>query len=385
MAGYDAFLLVSFGGPEGPDDVIPFLQNVTAGRGVPPERLAQVAEHYYRFGGVSPINQQCRDLLAAVEKEFAATGISLPVYWGNRNWQPYLADAMRQMAADGVTRALAFVTSAYSSYSSCRQYLDDIEAARAAVGPGAPQVGKLRQFFNHPGFIEANAAAVAEAATSLGPSFAGTWDLVFTAHSIPVGMSRASGPPDGPWPAGAGGPPGGAYTTQLADAAGLVASMAGYDRRWRQAYNSRSGPPSVPWLEPDINDCLEEMARSGSQAVVVSPIGFVSDHMEVKFDLDVEAAQTARRLGLRFARAATAGTDRRFVSMIADLVRERTEGADPAALGRLGVGAGSCPAGCCGQGARRPPADAPAGGFGGSSPRDAPAGGFGGSSPRDAQ
>jgi protoporphyrin/coproporphyrin ferrochelatase len=356
MAGFDAFLLVSFGGPEGPDDVIPFLQNVTAGRGVPPERLARVAEHYYQFGGVSPINQQCRDLLAAVEKEFAATGISLPVYWGNRNWQPYLADTMRQMTADGVTRALAFVTSAYSSYSSCRQYLDDIEAARAAVGPRAPQVDKLRQFFNHPGFIEANAAAVAEAAGSLGSSFAGSWDLVFTAHSIPVGMSRASGPADGPWPTGAGGPAGGAYTTQLADAAGLVASMAGYDRSWRQAYNSRSGPPSVPWLEPDINDCLRAMAESGSQAVVVSPIGFVSDHMEVKFDLDVEAARTAQRLGLRFARAATAGTDPRFVSMIADLVRERTDGANPAALGDLGVGPDSCPAGCCGQGARRPAA-----------------------------
>jgi protoporphyrin/coproporphyrin ferrochelatase len=372
MAGYDAFLLVSFGGPEGPDDVIPFLQNVTAGRGVPPERLAQVAEHYYHFGGVSPINQQCRDLLAAVEKEFAATGISLPVYWGNRNWRPYLADTMRQMAADGVTRALAFVTSAYSSFSSCRQYLGDMEAARAAVGPAAPQVDKIRQFFNHPGFIEPNAAAVAAAASSLGSSAAGSWDLVFTAHSIPVGMSQASGPPDGPWPTGAGGPAGGAYQAQLADSAGLVASLAGYDRRWRLAYNSRSGPPSVPWLEPDINDCLKELAASGSQAVVVSPVGFVSDHMEVIFDLDVEAARTAQGLGLKFARAATAGTDPRFVSMIADLVRERTDGAAPAALGGFGVGPVSCPAGCCGQGARRPAAT-PARGSGGSSPRDAPA------------
>ncbi len=366
MAGYDAFLLMSFGGPEGPDDVIPFLQNVTAGRGVPPERLAQVAEHYYRFGGISPINQQCRDLLAAVEKEFAATGIGLPVYWGNRNWQPYLPDTMRQMTADGVTRALAFVTSAYSSFSSCRQYLGDIVAARAAVGPAAPQVDKLRQFFNHPGFIEPNAAAVAAAASSLGPSLAGNWDLVFTGHSVPVGMSEASGPTSGPWPTGAGGPAGGAYPAQLADAAGLVASLAGYDRPWRLAYNSRSGPPSAPWLEPDINDCLVKLAASGSQAVVVSPIGFVSDHMEVKFDLDVEAAETARRLGLEFARAATAGTDPRFVSMIADLVRERTDGTDPAALGGLGVGPHSCPVGCCGQGARRPAAT-PSGGFGGSS------------------
>ncbi len=371
MAGYDAFLLVSFGGPEGPDDVIPFLHNVTAGRGVPPERLAQVAEHYYQFGGVSPINQQCRDLLAALEKEFAATGICLPVYWGNRNWRPYLTDTMRQMAADGVTRALALVTSAYSSFSSCRQYLDDIEAARVAVGPAAPQVDKLRQFFNHPGFIEPNADAVAAAASSLGPAAAGTWDLVFTAHSIPLGMSQASGPPGGPWPTGAGGPAGGAYPAQLADAAGLVASLVDYDRPWRLAYNSRSGPPSVPWLEPDINDCLKELAASGSQAVVVSPVGFVSDHMEVIFDLDVEAAQTAQRLGLQFARAATAGTDPRFVSMIADLVRERTDAATPAALGSFGVGPDSCPPGCCGQGARRP-----AGGPGGSPAQAEPAGGL---------
>ncbi len=376
MTGYDAFLLVSFGGPEGPDDVIPFLHNVTAGRGVPAERLAQVAEHYYHFGGVSPINQQCRDLLGAVEKEFAATGISLPVYWGNRNWQPYLPDTMRQMAADGVSRALAFVTSGYSSFSSCRQYLGDIDAARAAVGPTAPQVDKLRQFFNHPGFVEPNAAAVAAAASSLGPEVAETWDLVFTAHSIPVGMSQASGPLDGRWPTGTGGPAGGAYPAQLADAAELVALRAGYERPWRLAYCSRSGPPSVPWLEPDINDCLEEMAASGSRAVVVSPIGFVSDHMEVRFDLDVEAAKTAQRLGLKFARAATPGTDPRFVSMIADLVRERTDGAAQAALGHFGVGPDSCPAGCCGQGARRPAA-ALAGRFG-ASPQAASAG----SSPR---
>jgi protoporphyrin/coproporphyrin ferrochelatase len=337
MARYDAFLLVSFGGPEGPDDVMPFLRNVTAGRPVPPERLAAVAEHYYRFGGVSPINQQCRDLLAAVEKEFAGAGIDLPVYWGNRNWHPYLADTLSAMAADGVSRALAFVTSAYSSYSSCRQYLDDIEAARAAVGPSAPAVDKIRQYFNHPGFVEPNAAAVRQAASSLPDAAPGRGDfgLVFTAHSIPTAMADSSGPA------------GGAYPAQLAETAALVASRIGYERDWRLAYSSRSGPSSQPWLEPDVNDCLTDLAAAGSRAVVVSPIGFVSDHMEVKFDLDVEAAETARRLGLSFARAATPGTDPRFVAMIADLVRERLQDAPRAALGTLGAGPDVCRAGCC--------------------------------------
>ncbi len=342
MAPYDAFLLVSFGGPEGPADVIPFLQQVTAGRGVPRERLEQVAEHYYQFGGVSPINQQCRDLIAAIEKDFAASGISLPVYWGNRNWRPFLADTLATMAADGVTRALAFVTSAYSSFSSCRQYLGDLETARAAVGPTAPQVDKIRQYFNHPGFIQPNAAAVAQAASTLAGPGTDAFDLVFTAHSIPLAMSEESGPD------------GGAYPAQLADAAGLVAAELGYLRPWRLAYSSRSGPPSQPWLEPDINDCLAELAESGSRAVVACPIGFVSDHMEVKFDLDVEAAQTAQRLGLAFARASTPGTDWRFVSMISDLVRERLDGAAPLALGCIGVGPDCCPAGCCGQALRRP-------------------------------
>jgi ferrochelatase len=341
MAGYDAFLLVSFGGPEGPDDVIPFLQNVTAGRGVPPERLAEVAEHYYHFGGISPINQQCRDLLASVEKEFAATGIGLPVYWGNRNWQPYLADTMAKMAANGVRRALAFATSAFSSFSSCRQYLGDIEAARAAVGSRAPQVDKIRPYFNHPGFVESFAAGVTQAAGPRAGSD-GEWDLVFTAHSIPQEMADASGQS------------GGAYPAQLAEAAGLVAAKAGYRRPWRLAYSSRSGPPSRPWLEPDINDCLADMAASGTRAVVVAPIGFVSDHMEVIFDLDVAAAETAQRLGLEFARAATPGASPRFVSMVGELVRERQEGRAALAVGSMPPGPDACPAGCCGAPLTRP-------------------------------
>jgi len=341
MAGYDAFLLVSFGGPEGPDDVIPFLQNVTAGRNVPLNRLEQVAEHYYQFGGVSPINQQCRELIAAVEKDFVARSVALPVYWGNRNWDPYLADTLAEMTDAGISRALAFVTSPYSSFSSCRQYLDDIEAARRAVGQSAPQVDKIRQYFNHPGFISSFAAAATQAADSLpGDDF----DLIFTAHSIPVSMAEASGPA------------GGAYQAQLAEAARLVAAEIGYQRPWHLAYSSRSGPPAQSWLEPDINDLLADRAAAGSRAVLIVPIGFVSDHMEVKFDLDVEAAQTADRLGLRFARAATPGTDHRFVSMITDLVCERLDGTAPLTLGALGAGPDTCPAGCCGGARVRPAA-----------------------------
>ncbi len=332
MADYDAFLLVSFGGPEGAADVLPFLQNVTAGRGVPADRLERVAQHYYRFGGVSPINQQCRDLITAIEKDFATRGVSMPVYWGNRNWHPYLRDTMAAMAADGVRRALAFVTSGYSSFSGCRQYLGDIDAARRAVGSTAPQVDKLRQYFNHPGYVGPFAAAAAAAIASLPGEDA---DLIFTAHSIPASMAAAAGPA------------GGAYQAQLAETARLVAAQLGWQRPWHLAYSSRSGPPSQPWLGPDVNDLLAERAAAGSRAAVIVPIGFVSDHMEVKFDLDIEAAATADRLGLAYARAATPGTDPRFVSMITDLVVERLDGTAPLALGPLGAGPDACPAGCC--------------------------------------
>jgi protoporphyrin/coproporphyrin ferrochelatase len=341
MPRYDAFLLVSFGGPEGRDDVIPFLENVTRGRGVPRERLEQVAEHYYRFGGVSPINQQCRDLLAAIEKDFAASGTDLPVYWGNRNWKPLLADTVAAMAADGRRHAAAFVTSAYSSYSSCRQYLEDIERARAAV-PGAPRIDKLRPFFNHPGFVEPIADAVRAAAASLPAPVRDDYDLVFTAHSVPVAMADASGPA------------GGAYPRQLAEASRLVAERAGRADAWRLVYQSRSGPPSVPWLGPDVGDCLAELAASGSRAVVLAPVGFISDHMEVVFDLDVEAAQLAGRLGLPLARAATPATDPRFVAMITELVAEQQDGQPPRALGDLGPALDVCGSGCCGAGAARP-------------------------------
>jgi len=325
MPAYDAFLLVSFGGPEGPDDVMPFLRNVTRGRGVPEERLAAVAEHYYEFGGVSPINQQCRDLLAAVRADFAVSDLSLPAYWGNRNWSPYLADTVRAMAADGVRRAVAFVTSAYSSYSSCRQYLDDIERARAAVGPGAPRIDKIRRFFNHPGFIEPFADHARAALASLPGDVREDAHLVFTAHSIPAAMAEASGPS------------GRRYVAELTEAARLIAERVGGTHPWTLAYQSRSGPPSQPWLEPDVSDHLAELAKSGTLGVVVIPVGFVTDHMEVRHDLDLEAAHAADSLGLAFARAATPGTDPRFASMITKLVRELMSGPSD-----------TCPAGCCG-------------------------------------
>ncbi|MDP9241098.1 MAG: ferrochelatase, partial [Actinomycetota bacterium] len=301
---YDALLLVSFGGPDTPDDVLPFLANVTRGRGVPERRLREVAGHYLHFGGVSPINAANRALLTAIQAEFAAGGLDLPVYWGNRNWHPYLTDTIAEMAHDGARRALAFVTSAYSSYSGCRQYQDDIAAARSAVGPQAPEVDKLRHYFNHPGFVEPNVDGVRKALADLPPERRNTTHLAFTAHSIPTAMAEASGPE------------GGLYVRQLRAAAGLVATAAAPDLPWDLVWQSRSGPPEVPWLEPDINDHLHALAAQGGTDVVVSPIGFVSDHLEVLWDLDTEAAATAARLGLGFARATTAGADPRFVAMV---------------------------------------------------------------------
>jgi ferrochelatase len=341
--GYDAFLLVSFGGPEGPADVIPFLENVTRGRRVPPERLALVAGHYDAVGGVSPINQQCRDLIGAIGKDFAAAGLNLPVYWGNRNWHPMLGDTVTAMAQAGVTRAIAFVTSAYGSYSSCGQYLEDIDRARAQAGPGAPVIDKIRHYFNHPGFIEPLAANTRAALARLPGDVRDGAHLVFTAHSIPEAMAAVSGPPA----ATPRSPREGRYVTQLTEAARLVAERVAGDHPWCLAYQSRSGPPSQPWLGPDVLGQLAGLAAGGAPAAVLVPVGFVSDHMEVRHDLDLEARETAERLGLPVERAATPGTDPRFVSMITDLVRERLDGAAPAALGGMGPAAHTCPPGCC--------------------------------------
>jgi ferrochelatase len=328
-APFDGFLLVSFGGPEGPDEVLPFLENVTRGRGIPRARLLEVAEHYHHFGGISPINAQNRRLLEAIRTELAAHGPALPVYWGNRNWHPLLEDTVRRMAAYGIRRALAFVTSGFGSYSACRQYREDIERAIAAVGPGAPRIDKLRLFYNHPGFVDAVVDHTRAALAGL-PAGGRAAHLAFTAHSIPRSMAETSD-----------------YEAQLLDAAALVVERLGDDRAWRLVYQSRSGPPAVPWLGPDIGDHLEQLHRDGVTDVVVVPIGFVSDHMEVRYDLDTEAAARATALGLRLVRAATAGTHPAFVRMVRELVLERTAGAPPRALGRRGPAPDVCAPGCC--------------------------------------
>jgi ferrochelatase len=272
---YDAVLVVSFGGPEGPDDVMPFLENVVRGRNVPRERLLGVAHHYELFGGVSPINAQNRALIAALRDALAARGPALPIYWGNRNWHPLLPDTLRQMAADGVRHALAFVTSAYSSYSSDGQYREDIARAQAEVGADAPRVSVLRRFYNHPGFIEANVAHLRAALDALPAGRRARAHIAFTAHSIPVSMARDS-----------------MYVAQLLETCHLVAEGVQHPA-WRLVYQSRSGPPSQPWLEPDIGEHLRALKAQGVEDVAIGPIGFISDHIEVLYDLDVEARQIA--------------------------------------------------------------------------------------------
>jgi ferrochelatase len=316
---YDALLLVSFGGPERREDVIPFLENVLRGRNVSRERLLEVAGHYYHFGGKTPINDQNRALLAALEREFAARGPRLPIYWGNRNWHPLLPETLQQMSADGVRRALAFVTSAFSSYSGCRQYRENIEAAR---GEGRIEIDKLRVFYNHPGFIEAMVERCSEALAEAPDAH-----LVFTAHSIPVSMAETS-----------------RYTDQLQEACRLIAGRLVRDQ-WRLAYQSRSGAPGQPWLEPDIGDYLRSL--QGVQDVVIAPVGFLSDHMEVIYDLDTEARRLCESLGIRMRRAATVGIHPKFVSMIRELVMERTDGAPRLALGNDGPSHDVCPEDCC--------------------------------------
>lgn len=331
---YDALLVVSFGGPEGPDDVLPFLENVTRGRGVPRERLAAVAGHYQQFGGVSPINAQVRELIAAIRADFDTATVDLPIYWGNRNWHPMLADTVRRMAADGVRRAAAFVTAAYTGYSNCRQYDENIAAALAAAGDGAPRIDRVRPYFNHPGFVAAMTDRAAAALDTLPPAAREDARLVCTAHSVPLSMADHS--------TGHGG----GYVAQLAEVAALVAGrlgMTGAD----VVFQSRSGLPSRPWLEPDIGDHLGDLHAKGADTVVCLPVGFVSDHLEVAYDLDTEAARVARRLGMTFVRAGTPGTHPAFVSMVRELVAERAGLVEPRTVGTMPACPPACPPGSC--------------------------------------
>ncbi|MFD4394873.1 ferrochelatase [Kitasatospora sp. NPDC058478] len=353
---YDALLLLSFGGPEAPEDVVPFLENVTRGRGIPKERLKEVGKHYFLFGGVSPINEQNRELLAALRKDFAEHGLDLPVYWGNRNWAPYLVDTLRELAADGHRRVAVLATSAYAGFSGCRQYrenLADALAALAAEGLPELRVDKLRHFYNHPGFVEPMVDATLAALARLPEDVRAGARLAFTTHSIPDAMAETSGAPDDP----ARGRPGGAYVAQHLDVARLIAEAVAErtgvaDRPWELVFQSRSGAPHTPWLEPDICDHLEARHADGAPAVVMVPIGFVSDHMEVKYDLDTEAVAKAAELGLPVARAATVGADPRFTAAVRELVLERAaaERGEPVtrcALGALGPSHDVCAVACC--------------------------------------
>ncbi|MFZ0323884.1 MAG: ferrochelatase [Actinomycetes bacterium] len=342
MTTYDALLVVSFGGPDGPDDVVPFLRNVTHGRGIPEDRLRVVGEHYFHFGGVSPINAQNRALISGVEADLAARSTRIPVYWGNRNWTPYLTETVQQMREDGVRRALAFFTSAYSSYSGCRQYRENLADARAAGQSIELVIDRIGPYYNHPGFVLPFVDSTEEALHRLPDAVRDDARLVFTTHSLPLSMAHSSGPDRD------------AYVTQHREVAtwvaDAVAARTGVDREWDLVFQSRSGPPSQPWLEPDVGDHVVELHADGVPAVVVVPIGFVSDHMEVVWDLDTQARAQADAVGLLYERAATPGCEPRFVTMVGDLLVERQQDVPMAQRVRM---AGSfaapdrCAAGCC--------------------------------------
>jgi ferrochelatase len=349
---YDAILVVGFGGPERREDVLPFLENVTQGRNLPRDRLREVAAHYDYFGGASPINAQVRALIGALRSELDRQGISLPIFWGNRNWHPLLADALVAMTAAGVERALAVVLAAYSSYSSCRQYREDIEHARAAAGDRAPRIDKVRVFYNHPDFVGANLERVREALASMAVERRDGLHVAFTAHSVPIPMARRCD-----------------YERQLRETSHLIAEGVGIaPERWALVYQSRSGRPGDPWLEPDILDHIKDLHRRGVEDVLIHPIGFLSDHVEVLYDLDEEARHLCDRLGLGMIRSRTVGIHPRFVSMLRELIEERleaTSGSGRRAVGQYGPSPDVCPETCCLPPAgptARPDGSLPAGG-----------------------
>ena len=327
---YDALLIVSFGGPEGMNEVMPFLENVLRGKNVPRERMRAVAHHYELFGGISPINSQNRTLIAALEKELKESGLHLPIYWGNRNWHPMLADTLRRMTEDGIKNALAFFTSAYSSYSGCRQYREDIMRAQAEVGALAPRIEKLRAFYNHPGFISPNVENVKHALQQIPEGRRSRAQIAFTAHSIPLSMAVGCD-----------------YEAQLKESCRLIAEGVGH-KNWRLVFQSRSGSPAQPWLEPDICDYLTELKEAGTEDVVIAPVGFISDHMEVLYDLDTEARALCEKLNLKMVRASTVGAHPLFVRMIRELILERMNPDAPRRfLGTRGASHDVCPADCC--------------------------------------
>ncbi len=326
---YDSVLVLSFGGPEKHEDVILFLENVLRGKNVPRVRMLEVAEHYYHFDGKSPINQQNRELVAALQAELNRNGPALPVYWGNRNWHPLLADTLRQMHAEGRKRTLAYVTSAFSSYSGCRQYLEDIAKAQKEIGPEAPRIDKIRAFYNHPCFIETVAGRVDAAFEQLPPQDRESAKLLFTAHSIPLSMVESSD-----------------YNRQLLESCRLVAEKIAQPQ-WSLVYQSRSGPPQQPWLEPDVNAVIRSLHSEGVRSLVLSPIGFISCHMEVLYDLDTESRQLCEGLGIRMVRAATPGSHPTFIGMLRELIAERNGLCPPRAIGQYGPNHDVCPANCC--------------------------------------
>jgi ferrochelatase len=344
-APYDAVLFVSFGGPEGPDDVMPFLENVLRGRPVPRERMLEVAEHYQHFGGVSPINQQTRDLISAVETDLRANGLQIPIYWGNRNWHPMLTDTMTHMVKDGVKSAIAFVVSGYSSYSGCRQYRENILASQSTCGEQAPRVDKIRVFYNHPDFIEANADRMRAALQQIPAEARSQVHVAFTAHSIPESMASGCN-----------------YQQQLTETCRLVSEAVAVDAdRWKLVYQSRSGRPQDPWLDPDICDHIQTLHGQGVKHLIVMPIGFLSDHIEVLYDLDDEAAKAAAGCGMQMVRAATVGTHPRFITMIRKLIMERMSPDFPKeAIGQYGPNWDVCPIDCCPAPQRPPAAGRPA-------------------------
>jgi ferrochelatase len=379
---YDALLVVSFGGPEKPEDVVPFLENVTRGRGIPRERLEEVGEHYFLFGGRSPINDLNREFIAAIREDLAGAGVDLPVYWGNRNWDPYLPEALREMQKDGVRRALCLFTSAYSSYSGCRQYRENLADAVAELtaetsaemsaeagdeGAAVPRLDRIRHYFNHPGFVEPMVDATLAALAELPARTRNDARILYVTHSVPTSMNDASGMGGSVEQTGTPPEEGGAYVAQhlslAAEITERVRQQTGHRFGSDLVYCSRSGAPHIPWLEPDVGDRIAELAKDGASAVVVVPIGFVSDHMEVIYDLDTEAKAAAEAAGVGFVRAATAGVDPRFVAMVRDLVLERaaveraaeagTAGPARVAVGSLEASWDVCPAGCC-AGARGP-------------------------------